>query len=70
MTVFDLAAYDLQRMADLGVGSLNDARAIFNLEPVKEWSDITTDQATIAVLQSVYASPADVDGTFIDAART
>jgi hypothetical protein len=60
-TVFDLAAYDMQRMADLGVGSLNDVRAIFDLDPVVEWSDITDDAATLAVLQSVYSSPADVD---------
>lgn len=60
-TVFDLASYDLQRMADLGVGSLNDARAIFGLDAVSEWSDITDDAQVIAALQSIYNSPNDVD---------
>lgn len=62
VTVFDLAAYDMQRSADLGVGTLNDVRAIFDLDPVKEWTDITTDAATLQVLQAVYATPAEVDG--------
>ncbi len=61
VTVFDLAAYDLQRMADLGVGTINDVRAIYHLAPLQQWADLTTDPYTLAKLQAVYASVQEVD---------
>lgn len=62
VTVFDLAAYDLQRIVDLGVGSINDVRSIYHLPPVTQWSDLTTDEYTLSKLQSVYSSVEQVDG--------
>ncbi|MEI7914763.1 MAG: peroxidase family protein [Mycobacteriaceae bacterium] len=50
----DLAAINLQRGRDLGLGTLNETRASLGLTPYTSFSQITSDPTTAADLQSVY----------------
>ncbi|MBB3711841.1 hypothetical protein FHS00_001417 [Limimaricola variabilis] len=58
---FDLAALNIQRGRDLGIGSYNDLREAVGLARVTSFSEITSDAALAAKLASVYANPDDVD---------
>ena len=50
----DLAAINLQRGRDLGLGTLNETRAALGLKPYTSFSQITSDAATAAALQAAY----------------
>lgn len=58
---FDLASLNIQRGRDHGLASYNQTRIDLGLEPVTEFSEITSDTALLAKLQSVYESVDDVD---------
>ena len=57
----DLAAINIQRGRDHGLPDYNQARVDFGLAPVAVFSDITSDAAMQAELQSLYGSVNDVD---------
>ena len=57
----DLAAINIQRGRDHGLPDYNQARVDFGLAPVLTFSDITSDTAMQAELQSLYGSVNDVD---------
>ena len=50
----DLAAINLQRGRDLGLGTLNETRAALGLKTYTSFSEITSDPATAAALQAAY----------------
>ncbi|KAI9327541.1 heme peroxidase, partial [Obelidium mucronatum] len=50
----DLASVDIIRDRERGVPRYNAFRRGFLLKPIKSWSDLTTDPATIAKLTQVY----------------
>lgn len=52
----DLAAINLQRGRDLGLGTLNETRQALGLKPYKTFSQITSDAATAAALEAAYGS--------------
>lgn len=54
----DLAAINLQRGRDLGLGSLNETRIALGLQPYTSFAAITSDADTAAALEAVYG---DVD---------
>jgi hypothetical protein len=58
----DLAARDIQRARDHGIGSYNQVRKAFGLAPVTSYRQITHDPATLAALKAAYGpdTPADV----------
>ena len=60
-TGLDLAALNIQRGRDLGVGSYNDLREALGLERAASFSDITSDPELAAALEGVYGSIDDVD---------
>ena len=57
----DLAAINIQRGRDHGLPDYNQARVDFGLAPVSSFSDITSNAAMQAELQSLYGSVNDVD---------
>jgi len=58
---FDLAALNLQRGRDHGLGSYNDLRQAFGLARAKAWSDISTDREVQTCLKTAYAGVDDID---------
>ncbi|MFZ4374504.1 MAG: peroxidase family protein, partial [Mycobacterium sp.] len=54
----DLAAINLQRGRDLGLGTLNETRVALGLTPYASFADITSDAETAAALEAAYG---DVD---------
>ena len=52
----DLAAINIQRGRDLGLGSLNETRQALGLRPYRSFEQITSDRATQANLQAVYGT--------------
>ena len=52
----DLAAINLQRGRDLGLGTLNETRVALGLKPYTSFSQITSDATTAAALQEAYGS--------------
>lgn len=50
----DLAAINIQRGRDLGLGTLNETRTSLGLKPYKSFSEITTDTNTAAALSKAY----------------
>ncbi|HTS42369.1 MAG TPA: peroxidase family protein [Xanthobacteraceae bacterium] len=50
----DLAAINIERGRDLGLGTLNDARIALGLQPYQHISDITTNQDTVNALNIAY----------------
>ena len=50
----DLAAINLQRGRDLGLGTLNETRAALGLTPYTTFAQITSDAATAEALQAAY----------------
>lgn len=57
----DLAAVNIQRGHDLGLGSLNQTRAALGLRPYTSFAQITDDAATVAAMTQVYGSIDQVD---------
>ena len=57
----DLAAVNIQRGRDHGLPSYNDARRGLGLEPVTEFSEITSDAEVSAALAEQYETVEDVD---------
>ncbi|RYJ01587.1 MAG: hypothetical protein EON47_10260, partial [Acetobacteraceae bacterium] len=57
----DLAAINIQRGRDLGLGTLNQTRESLGLEAYTDFAQITSDPGTLAGLRAAYASVAEVD---------
>jgi peroxidase len=57
----DLAATNIERGRDLGLGTLNETRAALGLAPHEEFSQITSDQATADALREAFGSVDKVD---------
>ncbi|GAB4548856.1 MAG: hypothetical protein Tsb0013_09700 [Phycisphaerales bacterium] len=58
---FDLAALNIQRGRDHGLGSYNDVRASYGLKPVTSFDQINPNPDVYGALASVYDSPDDID---------
>ncbi len=52
----DLAAINIQRARDLGLGTLNQTREALGLDPYTDFSQITDDPETLAGLQAAYGN--------------
>jgi Ca2+-binding RTX toxin-like protein len=52
----DLAAINIQRARDLGLGSLNETREALGLDPYTDFNQITDDPETLAGLQAAYGN--------------
>ena len=52
----DLAAINIQRGRDLGLGTLNQTRLALGLKAYRSFSEISADPATASALQSVYGT--------------
>ena len=57
----DLAAINIQRGRDLGLGSLNETRIALHLKPYASFSELTSDPTTAAALKNAYGSIDKVD---------
>ena len=57
----DLAAINIQRAHDLGLGTLNETREALNLTPYTSFDQITSDPETAAALEEAYGSVDAVD---------
>jgi hypothetical protein len=58
---FDLAALNIQRGRDHGLGDYNSVRQAFGLQTVQRFSDISRDPAVQANLADAYTSVNDID---------
>ena len=57
----DLAAINIQRGRDLGLGTLNQTRESLGLTPYKTFAEITDDADTVAAMANAYASVDEID---------
>ena len=57
----DLAAINIQRGRDLGLGTLNETRVALGLAPYTSFSQISNDPETVAALQKAYGTVDKVD---------
>ncbi|MBL6454133.1 hypothetical protein JMJ55_02285 [Belnapia sp. T6] len=57
----DLAAINIQRGRDLGLGTLNQTRVALGLEAYTDFAQITDDQGTVAAMRLAFASVDEVD---------
>ena len=57
----DLAAINIQRGRDLGLGTLNETRIALHLKPYATFSELTSDPTTAAALKNAYGSIDKVD---------
>jgi uncharacterized protein YjlB len=57
----DLAAINIQRGRDLGLGSLNQTREDLGLAPYRDFSEITDDRATVAAMREAFGTVDAVD---------
>jgi peroxidase len=57
----DLAATNIQRAHDLGLGTLNQTREALGLAPYKSFDQITSDSATASALKQAYGTVDAVD---------
>lgn len=55
----DLAAINIQRGRDLGLGTLNEVRADLHLKPYTSFEQISADAATVAALKEAYGGHVD-----------
>jgi len=57
----DLAAINIQRGRDLGLGTLNETRAALHLQTYTDFSQITSDATTALALEQAYGSVDNID---------
>lgn len=57
----DLAAINIQRGRDLGLGTLNETRAALGLEPYTDFGQITEDAATADALRAAFGTVDQID---------
>jgi hypothetical protein len=57
----DLAAINIQRGRDLGLGTLNETRKDLGLTPYTTFEQITNDAATVAAMKTAFGTPDNVD---------
>ncbi|MFC7538266.1 peroxidase family protein [Siccirubricoccus deserti] len=57
----DLAAINIQRGRDLGLGTLNQTRVSLGLEAYTDFGQITSDAATVTALRATYALVDQID---------
>jgi peroxidase len=57
----DLAAINIQRGRDLGLGTLNETRKALGLKPYTTFEQITNDAATVAAMKTAFGTPDNVD---------
>jgi peroxidase len=57
----DLAATNIQRAHDLGLGSLNETRTALGLTPYTDFDQITSDPTTVAALKQAYGTVDAID---------
>jgi Ca2+-binding RTX toxin-like protein len=57
----DLAAINIQRAHDLGLGTLNETRTALGLTPYTSFDQITSDTATAAALKQAYGTVDAID---------
>jgi peroxidase len=57
----DLAATNIQRAHDLGLGTLNETRAALGLTPYTSFDQITSDPTTVAALKQAYGTVDAID---------
>jgi uncharacterized protein YjlB len=57
----DLAAINIQRGRDLGLGTLNQTRIALGLAPYTDFAQITDDAGTVAALRAAFANVDEVD---------
>jgi hypothetical protein len=57
----DLAARDVQRARDDGIGTYNQVRVAYGLSPVKSFADITSNVAVQQALQATYGTVDKID---------
>lgn len=57
----DLAAINIQRGHDLGLGSLNETREALGLQPYTSFEQVSSDPATAAALKQAYGSVDAID---------
>ena len=57
----DLAATNIQRAHDLGLGTLNETRAALGLTPYTSFDQITSDATTVAALKQAYGTVDAID---------
>ena len=57
----DLAAINIQRGRDLGLGTLNETRKDLGLKPYTTFEQITNDAATVAAMKTAFGTPDNVD---------
>src|SRR5262245_12388181 len=60
-TQLDLAAINIQRGRDMGLGTLNQTREALGLDPYTSFDEITSDPETAAALEQVYGSVDAID---------
>jgi peroxidase len=60
-TQLDLAAINIQRGRDMGLGTLNQTREALGLTPYTSFDEITSDPETAAALEQVYGSVDAID---------
>lgn len=58
---FDLAALNLQRGRDHGLPDYNSARVAYGLDPVTDFSEITSDEGIQATLEELFGSVDNID---------
>ena len=57
----DLAAINIQRGRDIGLGTLNETRKDLGLRPYTTFEQITNDAATVAAMKTAFGTPDKVD---------
>ena len=57
----DLAAINIQRAHDLGLGTLNETRVALKLTPYSSFDQISSDPETVAALEKAYGSVDAID---------
>jgi Animal haem peroxidase len=60
-TQLDLAAINIQRGRDMGLGTLNQTREALGLTPYTSFDEITSDPETAAALEQAYGSVDAID---------
>jgi peroxidase len=57
----DIAALDIQRGRDHGLGSINDYLECFDMDPITSFADISSSTTIQQKLASLYENPSDID---------